>query len=422
MTVLPQGERELLDAHERLKRRRARRFLGLPSRIDHLGHRHRLTERGAHSRRSGTHRPTPRITAGTVALLASVAVSFGIAAVFLLSTRHPHAPTRPAERSSSPKTGQYVSENGIDQALIRNFKILRRPLRPSDRLPAALAQIATPSAPIIGDSRPASLGLLPKLAREATLPGTGFRAWLIPGRHGLCWDAEYAGHELGASCSSFQNSGTALAATDGYDSVRTRTGLITIGLVTDRVLALELVRPHGQRTRVPISDGFYAGSGISGKNLIENLIALTANGPQILPRASSELVFDAVGSPTASAPTPRQRGPLLARVRLRSPAGGRTPEGIAEIYNSTYGDFLSLTLSGVRPTVPHNGYAVWLYSTPRAARLLGFITERLGHVTTSGFLPSDAGRYREILVTLETQTRPKTPGKIILNAPLSLSK
>ena len=256
-------------------------------------------------------RPVPRIAAGIVALVASVAVVFGVAAVFLLSSRMPHAPAH----ASLSGTGQPVVENGIDQALIRNFKILRRPVRPSDRLPAALAQIARPSAPLNGGSRPTSLGLAPDLAREVTLPGTGLRAWLIPGRHGLCWDAEYAGHELGAFCSSLQNSATALAATNGNDSVKTKTGLLTIGLVTDRVLALELMRPHGQRTRVPISDGFYAGYGISGKNLI----AITASGSQILPRASSEIVFDAVGSPTAIAPAPPQRATLLAQVSLRPP-------------------------------------------------------------------------------------------------------
>jgi hypothetical protein len=354
-----------------------------------------------------------------LALLASVAVVFGVAAVFLLSARKPQAPTRPAQRPSVLKTGQHVGKSGIDQALTRNFKILRRPLRPSDRLPAGLAQIATPSAPLNGGARPTSLGLTPGLAREVTVPGTGFRAWLIPGRHGLCWDAEYGSQELGAFCSSFQNSATALAATNGYDSVRTRTGLLTIGLVTDRVHALELVRPHGRRTRVPISDGFYAGYGISGKNLT----ALTATGSQILPRASSEIVLDAVGSPTAIAPAPHQRGTLLAQVSLRSPAGGRPPQGIAQIYKSTHGDLLSLTLSGVRQTAPRNAYAVWLYRTPHAARLLGFITQhrgRGGTLRTSGVLPSNAGRYRQILVTLETQTRPTTPGKIILNGPLSL--
>jgi hypothetical protein len=352
-----------------------------------------------------------------VTIVASVVVVFGVAAVFLVTARKPQAPAH----ASSSKTGQHVGENGIHHALINSFKLLRRPVRSSDRLPAGLAQIATPTAPLNGDSRRSSFGLTPGLAREVTLPGTGFRAWLIPGRRGLCWDAEYGSHELGVSCSSFQNLPTALAATNGRDSVRTRTGLITIGLVTDRVLGLELVRPDGQRTRIPVSDGFYAGYGISGRKLI----ALTAKGPETLPRASGEIVLNTVMSPTAIAPAPPGRGTLLAQLNLRSPAGGRSSEGIAQIYKSAHGDLLSLTLSGVRPIGSHDAYAVWLYNTPHAARLLGFIThhrDRAGTLTTSGVLPSNAGRYRRILVTLETQPRPKTPGKIILNGPLRLGR
>ncbi|MFZ0041766.1 MAG: hypothetical protein WAK93_10700, partial [Solirubrobacteraceae bacterium] len=243
----------------------------------------------------------------------------------------------------------------------------------------------------------------------------------IPGRRGVCWDAEYASRELGVSCSSSQNLATALAATNGNDSVKTKTGLLTIGLVTDRVLGLELVRPNGQRTRIPIDEGFYAGYAISG----EKLIALTAKGPEPLPRASSETVLNTDASPTAIAPTPRQRGRLLTQLNLRSPAGDRQAKGIAQIYKSTRGRLLSLTLSGVRPIGSHTAYAVWLYNTPHAARLLGFINHHRGHagtLTTSGMLPANAGRYRQILITLETQPRPTTPGKIILNAPLRLGR
>ncbi|HWC87650.1 MAG TPA: hypothetical protein VG388_14015 [Solirubrobacteraceae bacterium] len=354
-----------------------------------------------------------------VALVASIAVTFGIAAVFLLNVRKPHAPTRPAARVSLPKTGQHVDANGTDQALTRDFKILRRPLRLSDRLSGTLTQIATPNAPISGDSRPASLGLVPRLAREASLPGTPFRAWLIPGRHGLCWAAEYRTQVLGAFCSSFQNPATALTAADGYASVKTTTGFVTIGLVTDRVLALQLIGPNGQRKPVPITDGFYTVDGTPGKDLL----ATTATGSQILPRASNQLVLNTVGSENAIVSPPHQRAMLLAQIALRSPAGDRTPNGIARIYNSTHGISLSLTIAGVSRKLTHKTYAVWLYSTPHAARLLGFITQRPnrhGTVTTGGVLPSNTGRYQQILVTIENQTHLTTPGKIILTAPLSL--
>jgi hypothetical protein len=349
--------------------------------------------------------------------VAAIAVTFGIAAVFLLNVRGPHAPNRPAAHVGPPRTGQHVEGAGIDLALVRDFKILRRPVRPSDRLTGALTQIATPDAPISGNSRPTSLGLLPKLAREANLPGTRFRTWLIPGRHDLCWAAEYRTEVLGAFCSSFKNPATALTAADGDASVKTATGLVTIGLVTDRVLRLAVIGLHGQPQPVPITDGFYTVDGTG-----QNLIATTATGSQALPRASADLVLNTGGSPSA-VPAPHHRGTLLAQIALRSPAGGRSPHGIAQIYKSTHGYVLSLTFTGIDTTISSKEYAVWLYNTPHAARLLGFIDQRLaraGTVTTSGVLPPDAAHYRQILVTRETQTRPTTPGKIILDGHLKL--
>jgi hypothetical protein len=69
--------------------------------------------------------------------------------------------------------------------------------------------------------------------------------------------------------------------------------LVTIGLVTDRVLALELIGATGQRTPVPITDGFYTVDGTPGKNLI----AATATGSQILlPRPANQFVLNTVGS------------------------------------------------------------------------------------------------------------------------------
>ena len=111
MTVLPQGERELLEAHERLNRRRTRLLVGPPSGINGRGHTSRPSERGPHGRRAENRRRVPRITPGMVALVASVAVVFGVAAVFLLGVRKPHAPAH----ASLSGAGQHVGENGIDQ-------------------------------------------------------------------------------------------------------------------------------------------------------------------------------------------------------------------------------------------------------------------------------------------------------------------
>jgi hypothetical protein len=368
----------------------------------------------ARSRRAGFR---PRINVGSVALVASVLATFSVAAVILLNVRGPDRSATPAARVSLSTARHEAEKLGIDPSLLLDFKILWRSPRPTDLLTGVLAQIAIPDAPINGDSRPTSLGLRPKLAREQNLQGTAFRAWLIPGRHGLCWAAEYRTQVLGAFCSSFSNPATTLAPTGGDASVKTATGLITIGLVTNRVRELELIGSHGQRSRVPISDGFYTVAGPGN-----DLIATTATGSERLPAASSEIVLNTLAS-HASVPTPTIHGSLVAQIPLRPPSRHRTPAGIVYIYKSTQGYGLSLDAAGVRPASASNAYAVWLYNTPHEAQLLGFIakgTARAGNLTTHGALPSHPNRYNLILVTLETNSRPTTPGKVVLEGPLSL--
>jgi len=55
---------------------------------------------------------------------------------------------------------------------------------------------------------------------------------------------------------------------------------------------------------------------------------------------------------------------------------------------------------------------------------LGFVNPGVsssGVLQTAGVLPSGASRYAQLLVTLETQSKPKTPGKVVLQGPLKLS-
>jgi hypothetical protein len=71
-----------------------------------------------------------------------------------------------------------------------------------------------------------------------------------------------------------------------------------------------------------------------------------------------------------------------------------------------------------------DSYAVWLFNTRVDARLLGFVTPPVGSAGTfsSGVtLPTDAIRFRLVLVTRETSAQPTAPGTALLRGPLSLS-
>ncbi|MHB8531402.1 MAG: hypothetical protein ACYDC2_01650 [Solirubrobacteraceae bacterium] len=68
-------------------------------------------------------------------------------------------------------------------------------------------------------------------------------------------------------------------------------------------------------------------------------------------------------------------------------------------------------------------YAVWLYNSPTSALALSKAPSVGSSHKLSGaaLLPSNAGEYREILLTQETSTKPTQPGNIVLRGTFSVS-
>ncbi|HYM67733.1 MAG TPA: hypothetical protein VEW68_10610, partial [Patescibacteria group bacterium] len=67
-------------------------------------------------------------------------------------------------------------------------------------------------------------------------------------------------------------------------------------------------------------------------------------------------------------------------------------------------------------------YAVWLYSSPTSFLPLSKSPPVGSNKRLAGgaLLPSSAGGYREMLLTRETSTHPKRPGRVVLRGPFSL--
>ena len=79
---------------------------------------------------------------------------------------------------------------------------------------------------------------------------------------------------------------------------------------------------------------------------------------------------------------------------------------------------------GLPANTKRNAYAVWLSTPGGASQILGFVNPAVGTngiLQTAGVLPAGASRFTQLLVTLETQAKPKVPGKIILQGALKLS-
>lgn len=246
-------------------------------------HRSRWAPARPRARRSSAALRRPRRFSGPLALAGSAAIAVAVVIVALLSLHH----GGPAASSAQPGAAR------IDPSLVANYRLLRRPRTAGDGLPGGLGASAVrrglfPSQSDWLDSygpppRAASLGLLPELTRRTTIPGTGYRAWIIPGRHGMCWLTQNGPVPDPAICvGSLRHRPGALIDGPWTDVIIAGHGII--GLVTDRVTAVVLVTAHARR-RLPLHDGFYVSPLPTGD---QRLIAETRTGseplyPQKLP-------------------------------------------------------------------------------------------------------------------------------------------
>ena len=129
-------------------------------------------------------------------------------------------------------------------------------------------------------------------------------------------------------------------------------------------------------------------------------------------------------TPTASQQQPTQTGPQptpVAQINLRS-ANGSGAIGVAEVLATGNQRGLAIIGQKLAPSTKNGAYAVWLYSSQRKAKLLGFVDPPVG---ASGkfqnviAVPPDADQYKELVVTRE-KGNPKQPGTIVLRGKLTL--
>jgi hypothetical protein len=124
-------------------------------------------------------------------------------------------------------------------------------------------------------------------------------------------------------------------------------------------------------------------------------------------------------SRTAST-TPSSSARPLAQINLSSPTHGKAL-GIAQVIQAGGTRAVVIRASGLQPNTRHDAYAVWLYNSPSSAYRLGYVKPGVGSngaLETAGGLPSNAGSYKELIVTLQRGPSSK-PGKIVLAGPLS---
>jgi hypothetical protein len=108
---------------------------------------------------------------------------------------------------------------------------------------------------------------------------------------------------------------------------------------------------------------------------------------------------------------------IVARIALHSATSNGKASGTVDELEQGGGYGVTISASGLAKNRKRNAYAVWLDQSPSKSRLLGFVSPPVranGQLHTGGGLPPNASIYHEILITLETSTRPRDPGKVVL--------
>jgi hypothetical protein len=134
----------------------------------------------------------------------------------------------------------------------------------------------------------------------------------------------------------------------------------------------------------------------------------------------------AARSTTSTSTTPKTSGTtpqVVSQINLNPPSGGAA-KGIAEVLRQQGKTGIAIVAQGLTPNSkkPANAYAVWLYNSPTDSKILGFVNPAVGSngkLQTAGGLPTNAKHFQKLLVTLEKQSNPKSPGTIVLEGALS---
>ena len=113
---------------------------------------------------------------------------------------------------------------------------------------------------------------------------------------------------------------------------------------------------------------------------------------------------------------------VLAMVNLLPPSTGSQAKGVAQVVNVSGTTGIVLVAQNMPPN-KNNFYAVWLYNSASDYQIVGYVSPGVGsngQLQTTGKLPSNASRYGQLLVAVQTKTHPKPPGPVVLQGKLSL--
>ncbi len=141
--------------------------------------------------------------------------------------------------------------------------------------------------------------------------------------------------------------------------------------------------------------------------------------------SSAAATSGAAGSTTGTGTNASQAGRASEdkRITLTAPDPSSKAVGVAEVLSEGNKRAFYLAAEHLPPSKGQGFfYAVWLYNSPTSHKALSKSPPvgADGRMQGGALLPEDAGKYRRMLVTKETNDRPTNPGQIVLSGPFAL--
>jgi hypothetical protein len=194
-----------------------------------------------------------------------------------------------------------------------------------------------------------------------------------------------------------------------------RGGIVVIALaaIIVVVVVLVLVLPGGSKK--PSSSAAAPATTTSTAATTTAPATGTGTSPATTP-ATGTSAAGATG--TASTPAAGAGGTAQpsAQINLTPTQAGSKAEGIADVLKEGGQRELAIVAQGLPPNTAKNSYEVWLYNSPTDAKSIGFgpVVGSNGKLAAAGPLPTNASHFKQLIVTVETTTSPKTPGPIVM--------
>ena len=115
------------------------------------------------------------------------------------------------------------------------------------------------------------------------------------------------------------------------------------------------------------------------------------------------------------------KGPTVHQLTLKSPSATSRSLGVVEVLSEAGKRAFYIEAQNI-PASKHFFYAIWLANSPTSAEPLSKAPPvgKTHRLAGGALLPSNAGNYKQILLTRETSQHPTHPGKVVLSGPFSL--